>query len=158
VQATDLKQSTGAAEGRPAMAWVPTTPASDITGRLYLMWIAHDSAHPAQRRVRMAMSYTKVTQQPSGELQKDPQVGLIADFDNMWHYAYGIDLLFERGYDTNLISMESLAGGGLSVRPKADGINDFRYINYDDWATLRLGLCRNVINPGGLGPNAVTCP
>lgn len=146
------------------MAWVPTTSTSDVNGRLYLMWIAHNTTQPAQRRVRMAMSYTKVTPLAIGHLLKVAQVGLIADFDNSWHYAYGIDLLFESGYDANLMSIESRASDnpegpiGVSVRPKADGINHFRYVNYDDWATIRLGLCRNVINPAGLGPKAVTCP
>jgi hypothetical protein len=92
----------------------------------------------------------------------DTLQGLISDFDNEWNYAFGIDLLYEAHYDQNLMSIEarsSPAGAiGLSVRPKADGINDFEYSNYNDWAHLRLGLCRNVINPGGLGPRSVTCP
>jgi hypothetical protein len=163
VRTTDLKQSTGAAEGRPAMAWVDSAHTGGTTGRLYLMWIRHDAAAPAKRTVRMAMSYTRVTTLASGEQSKVPQVGLVADFDNVWHYAYGIDLLFEPGYDLHPISIESRASDNpegptrISVRPKPDGINDFTYINYDDWAQLRLGLCRNVVSPGGLVPPAVTC-
>ena len=43
-------------------------------------------------------------------------------------------------------------------RPKADGINDLLYVNYNDWETIRLGLCRNVVNPGGLITNPIQCP
>jgi hypothetical protein len=163
VVTSDLRQSTGAAEGRPALAWVPALSSSDGVGRLYVTWITHDTAAPAKRTVKMAMSYTKVTRLSTGELIRDPQVGLTANYDNVWLYSYGIDLLFEPGYDNNLISIQSRSSDttgptSIEVRPKADGINDFRYVNYDDWATLRRTLCRNVINPGGLGPNLVTCP
>jgi hypothetical protein len=162
IVAPDLQAYTGAAEGRPAIAFV-STGASASVGRLYLMWVKHDLAAPAKRTVKMAISYTMVTRSAAGELTRTPQVGLVANFDNVWHYAYGIDLLFERGYDTNLVSSESRADDtagptGVMVRPKADGINDFTYANSDDWATMRLSLCRNVVNPGGMGPNAVTCP
>ncbi len=34
----------------------------------------------------------------------------------------------------------------------------FTYTSFNDCATLRLGLCRNVVNPGGLGPNRVRWP
>jgi hypothetical protein len=142
---------------------VSTTATVASTGRLYLMWIKHDTAQPEKRTVRMAMSFTKVTTQADGTTTRTPQVGLNADFDNVWHYAHGIDLLFERGYDLSLISAESRSSDtegptSIMVRPKADGINDFTYLNYNDWTTLRLALCRNVVNPGGLGSSAVTCP
>jgi hypothetical protein len=159
----DFRATTGAAEGRPALAFVPTTSTSPSVGRLYVTWIKHDLESPGKRTVKMAFSFTKVTRTSTGALTRTPQVGLVADFDNTWHYAYGIDLLFEPGYDNNLIAIESRSSDvtgptNVMVRPKADGINDFVYGNSNDWATLRVRLCRNVIDPGGLGPNAVTCP
>jgi hypothetical protein len=113
----------------------------------------------------MATSYTRVTQLPTGELERSERVGLISDFDNQWHFAFGIDLQYEANFDLNLTSVETMAipqpsnrWMRLEFRPKADGINDFTYSNYNDWAYLRLGLCRNVIDPGHLGPHKVTCP
>ena len=42
-------------------------------------------------------------------------------------------------------------------RPKADGIEDYTYRNYDDWEVLRIGLCKEVVNPGGLVSGPIKC-
>ena len=30
--------------------------------------------------------------------------------------------------------------------------------DYNDWEVLRIGLCKNVVNPGGLVNNPIVCP
>ena len=113
----------------------------------------------------MMMSYMKVGENTDGTFTKNLKVGLYAPFDNVWNYAFGIDLFYEPGVDKNLRAIQSLAinkpatWAALQFRPKADGINDFVMANYNDWKVMNLSLCKNVINPGGLIPNpAVTCP
>ncbi len=162
-----LEARPGPIEGRPAMAWVPARTNAEYPGRFYLMYVSHDTdpsrSFKKQRRiVRMMMSYVKVTQTAGGDLQKTEKVGLDGSFDNVWHYAYGIDLLYESGIDTNLRYVRAAQGRDIHFqlwfRPKADGINDFTYINYNDWEVLRVGLCRNVVNPGGLVADPTVCP
>jgi Right handed beta helix region len=151
----------GRIEGRPAMAWVPAGPQAPYPGRFYLMAIRHEA--PDARSVDVAISYTKVSETSPG-ITKEEKVGLNSLFDNTAYLAFGIDLLYEQGVDANLRSVTTVAIPKpkkletVEFRPKADGINDFPYTNYDDWAYLRIGLCRQVIDPGGLGPKAVRCP
>jgi hypothetical protein len=160
---TDLEGATGVVRGRPAMAWVPWNRPSGMGGRLYMTWTRRETTPPHGRRVRMAMTYTSVRTGPLGKPIRSERAGLTSDFDNQWTYAYGIDLFYEAAFRPRLMSIEARAKADgtpreLSVRPKADGINDFTYTNFNDWATLRVRLCRNVVNPGGLGPNRVRCP
>jgi Metallo-peptidase family M12B Reprolysin-like len=153
----------GQIEGRPAMAWVPAGTQVPYPGRFYLMAIAHNASTPEARVVRRAISYTKVSATPGG-LTKEQKVGLNSPFDNSGFYAFGIDLLYDWKIDTNLRSVTTAAINKpgryetVEFRPKADGINDFTYTDYDDWAYLRIGLCREVVDPGGLGPDQVRCP
>jgi hypothetical protein len=111
----------------------------------------------------MLTSYVEVEQQADGSLAKTLKVGLEGPFDNVWLYAFGIDLFFEAGIDSNLRAAQSLAMSGdrwtpIQFRPKADGIHDFVMTDYNDWEVLRIGLCKNVVNPGGLISNPITCP
>jgi hypothetical protein len=98
-----------------------------------------------------------------GSLQREGKVGLNSPFDNVWYRGWGIDLLYEPGVDTNLRFANAIKSNNsennfrLVFRPKADGINDFTYVNYNDWETLRPNLCRQVVNPGGLVENPVVC-
>lgn len=148
------------------MAWVPSQANAGFPGRFYLMFINHDvsSSEDKNRMVKMMMSYVKVTKTGAGEIQKVEKVGLLSPFDNTWLYGFGIDLLFEPGIDSNLRAVFARASDNAEVsktlwfRPKADGINDFTYINYNDWEVLRIGLCRYVVNPGGLVANPIKCP
>ncbi|MGH3713015.1 MAG: hypothetical protein ACRDT4_06065 [Micromonosporaceae bacterium] len=48
--------------------------------------------------------------------------------------------------------------GKVQFRPKADGIQDVTYVNYNDWQVRRVNLCRNVVNPGGLVTDPPDCP
>ena len=46
----------------------------------------------------------------------------------------------------------------IMFRPKADGINDFGYRNYNDWDILRVNVCKQVVNPKGTVSNPIKCP
>ncbi|CAA9295464.1 MAG: hypothetical protein AVDCRST_MAG93-4221 [uncultured Chloroflexia bacterium] len=155
-------------EGRAAMAWVPSQNVDPYPGRFYLMYVKHDSTpnrayRDLEREVRMLQSYTRVTGTPGSLIRKEV-VGLSSPFDNVWFYAFGIDLLYEQGVDTNLRMVDSIAinksnvWATIELRPKADGIQDYNYRNANDWETVRLGVCRNVVNPGGTVSNPITCP
>ena len=126
--------------------------------------IAH-TVREKERTVRMMTSYVRVSENIDGTLTKDLRVGLYAPFDNVWNYAFGIDLFFEPGVDSNLRALQTLAinkpgrWAKVQFRPKADGINDFTMTNYNDWEVMNLSLCKNVVNPGGLlTVPAVNCP
>ncbi|MEZ4570231.1 MAG: hypothetical protein R2849_07870 [Thermomicrobiales bacterium] len=166
---TDLIDSyAGAVEGRPAMAWQWTGGEFDRTGKLYLMYVKHDfntaNWRGMQRQVRMLTSYVKVDKAADGSLTRTTKVGLEGPFDNVWLYAFGIDLFFEEGIDSNLRAALSIAidkpelWAGIQFRPKADGVADLTMVDNNDWEVLRIGLCKNVVNPGGLVSNPIACP
>lgn len=158
-----LETRPGPIDGRPAMAWVPYQTNAEYPGRLYLMFVGRNAATPEYRVSFMMMSYVKVTT-AGGAIQKTEKVGLYAFFDNAWGYAYGLDLLYEPGVDTNLRAVLTLGDrlktrSQLWLRPKADGINNFTYTDYNDWETLRIGLCRNLVAGAGTVPNPkIKCP
>ena len=45
-----------------------------------------------------------------------------------------------------------VTNGLMNFDPKADGIEDFVLENYDDWQVLRVGICAEVVRPGGGNP------
>ncbi|MBI4510558.1 MAG: hypothetical protein HY698_13070 [Deltaproteobacteria bacterium] len=159
-----LETRPGPVESKPAMAWVPRSAASEYPGRFYLMTVAHNAAEPEKTVVRMMFSYVKVTKNSDGTVaRKVEKVGMAGPFDNVWYTNKGLDLLYENGVDTNLRAAVTLGEGSkkplrVDFRPKADGIQDFTYVNYNDWQVLRVGVCRQVVNPGGLVPNPIKCP
>lgn len=150
---TDL-DSIPAAKGRPAMAWVPFG-GSDEPGRLYLAY-----QRASDGMYRWMWSYVKVTKDASGTvISKVGRIGLDTWFDNVWFGGKGLDLLYEPGVDTNLRAVSAdLGAGEVALRPKADGIQDMSYLNYNDWQVQRLGLCCQVVNPGGTVADPVACP
>ncbi|CAN5516379.1 hypothetical protein BH23CHL2_BH23CHL2_05540 [soil metagenome] len=167
---TDLLEGRpGPIEGRPAMAWVESGGEFDRSGKFYLMYIRHDTRtdvgfREMNREVRMLTSYVKVDKLADGTLNKTLKVGLEGPFDNIWLYAFGIDLFYEAGIDSNLKSALSIAidkpeiWAGIQFRPKSDGIADMMMTDHNDWEIMRIGLCKNVVNPGGLISNPITCP
>jgi hypothetical protein len=162
---TDVLESRpGPVEAKPAMAWVPHSTSAEFPGRFYLMTVAHNTVTPAESVVRWMFSYVKVTKNPDGTVASmTEKVGLAGPFDNVWATAEGIDLLYENGVDINLRAALTLGEGTgapylVTFRPKADGIQDFQYVNYNDWQVLRVGLCQQVANPGGLVTNPIQCP
>lgn len=153
---TDVFESRpGPVFGRPSMAWVPYQSAAESPGRLYLLYPSFNPSDPQNRPVRMMISYVK-TSNVGGTMQQTEKIGLNAYFDNVWAYAYGIDLLYEPGVDSNLRAALSHLDMSVRVRPKADGIQDFAYTNYNDWEVLRVGLCENLVKEAP--QPRVTCP
>jgi hypothetical protein len=166
---TLLESRPGPIEGRPAIGWTQNNSEFDMSGKFYLMYIRHDlrtdvAYREMNREVRMLTSYVKVEKLADGTLSKTLKVGIEGPFDNVWLYAFGIDLFFEVGVDTNLRSVLSVAinkpevWAGIQFRPKADGIADMTMTDNNDWDIMRLGLCKNVVNPGGLLSNPIVCP
>ena len=146
-------ETTPLAKGRPAIGWAPFGP-SDYPGRLYFLYQrANDSMY------RWMWSYTKVTKDTAGNvLSKQGRIGLDTWFDNVWLGGSGLDFLYEAGVDTNLRSVSAVGTGVVELRPKADGIQNFSYLNYNDWQVHRVGLCRQVVNPGDTVSNPINCP
>ena len=149
------------------MAYVPSRPTAEYLGRLYLMYVNNDvdqgrSFRNKRREVRMLLSHVKFVEPEDGGIERQELVGLSSPFDNIWSFAFGIDLLFEQGIDSNLRAVVSRAGRRnwtqIWFRPKADGIHDFTLDNYNDWEILLIGLCRNVVNPGGTVSDPIECP
>jgi hypothetical protein len=164
-----LEQRSGPIEGRPALAWTSARTEIDYPGKFYLMYIIRDldstrGFRQRRRQVGMMTSFVKVQTGADGTLTKTLKVGLTGPFDNVWFYAFGIDLFFEAGVDSNLRSVQSIAidksgvWATIQFRPKADGINDFRMTDHNDWEVLRIGLCKDVVNPGGLVSHPINCP
>ncbi len=152
---TDLVRGSDVVEGRPSIAWVPNSYRTEFPGRLYL-------AFPGKNgKFKMQKSYVEVTRLSSGALQRTERIGLEAFFDNSWHGGYGIDLFYRDwgvNADTNLRAATARENGESFFTPKADGIHDFEFTNYNDWETIRDGLCQSVNNPGGTVANPVPCP
>lgn len=153
--ATEVLDKRVPVKGRPAMALVPYDRDSSRIDRLYLAYV-----HGTTDEVRWMQTYRRWT--TGGEGSSEARIGLDSPFDNSWYRGYGVDLLFERGIDTNLRSVVARRSGNpidrtVNFRPKADGINDFAYQNADDWSHLADELCRTVVNPGGTVTNAVRC-
>ena len=155
--------------GRPAMAWVPDSLDVEKRGRLYIAFAAQemdpDRIPDEQRRIlTLIQSYVKVTENAQGELVKTPTIGLPAPLDNVWFHGYGVDFLYESGFDSNLragyTSASTKAGhnGSLWLRPVADGIIDYTFSDHDDWEALRVGVCKNVVNPTGELEDPIECP
>lgn len=136
----------GPVSWHPSMAFARPSPGSSV-GRLHMAYIARGS-----ETVTMMTSYVEVT-----ETAKRQRIGLTGPFDNVWLTSTGIDLLYEPNTRALRALLVRSRGGGLEFRPKADGIQDFRYVNYDDWSVLGLNLCRGVVNPGGLVAQPVQC-
>ncbi|QOZ71106.1 hypothetical protein WN72_35960 [Bradyrhizobium arachidis] len=155
--------------GRPSMAWTggPMTnaPAADRTltpgmvatgaeaslevpsttyGRFYIVYI---SANPPvtgatnPNPVRMQMTYVDDT----GRLR----IGLDSFFDNVWSYAFGIDLLQPGEVGLHAAETYSIPNAGahpdslyqVSFRPHADGISNLSYSNKNDWPVIAWASC-----------------
>jgi hypothetical protein len=148
---TDM-ETNPSARGRPAMAWVPSG-VGDYPGRLYLAY-----PRASDGMYRWMWSYVKVTKESSGAISKVGRIGLDSWFDNVWYGGSGLDFLYEHGIDSNLRAASANAKGVVALRPKADGIQDFTMLNYNDWKVHRIGLCQQVVKPGGIVASPIQCP
>ncbi len=150
----------GPISGKPSMAYMPYKAGMENPGRLYMLYL-RKPAEGSNAVIRMRMSYVKVLEGADGTFVREEKIGLDSYFDNSWLTTYGISLFFEQGKDSNVRSVFSIGGQtsnyNIMFRPKADAINDFRYINYNDWETIRKNLCQRVVNPGGTVTNPIRC-
>jgi hypothetical protein len=136
--------------GRPAMAWTGTAstnlrdggaaPVPGTAGRFYILYIESnapvgDVTNP--NPVRMAMSYVD----NNGTFR----IGLPSYFDNVWSYAFGVDLLQPNEVGLRAAETYSIpkpaAFQMISFRPHADGISNLPYSNKNDWSVLAWGTC-----------------
>ncbi len=142
--------------GRPVMAWTggppnivvaggkqTLTPPSSTYPRLYILYLQYQSppagVNSPINPIRMSMSYIDQT----GKLH----IGLDADFDDEWSYAYGMSLITPTDSALRAAVTSAVLPSGsppqdeVYFRPHADGISDLVYHNYDDWKTLAHDSC-----------------
>lgn len=158
-----LEVRPGPVYGRPAMASVPYMYCCNSVGGWFISDGPSNKFHLmftnlSNNMVSMLSSYVKVTKNSDGSLSKTFKVGLISPFDNVWFKGNGIDLYSDYHSTGSLFAAITYSDGKVVIRPRADGILDFEYKNYNDWETLRIGLCKNVVNPDGLAVNPIVCP
>lgn len=164
---TEFVSGAYSAAGRPSGVFVPMADHA-FGGRLYVAYLGAESEPSEDGRKNRPLR-----QLWSGPIAGVLKLGMESYFDNEWTYAHGIDLLYETGVDSNLRAawsfsdawLEPDAAGvvraGLTVfAPKADGIEDLAYQNYDDWGVLRVGICAAITNPQTQPAlnNPTTCP
>ena len=91
--------------------------------------------------VRMAMSYV--------DENGSYRIGLNSYFDNVWSYAFGIDLLQPNEVGLRAVEAYSIPNAGshpdslgmVTFRPHADGVVNLEYSNKNDWTVLAWGSC-----------------
>jgi hypothetical protein len=159
--------------GRPSLAWVvpPARPVAtderDLNtpplpnrnpstyGRLYVAYTEQGQTFPSEplpNPVRMMMSYVDT----AGTLR----IGLDSYFDNVWSFAYGIDLLQPGEIALRAAETYSIRGAvnKVYVRPHADGIVDLPYRNFDDWKVLAWGSCDDLSSMQPIRPHIICAP
>ena len=141
--------------GKPSMAWVgpsqtlttassaTRTAAPFTTGRFYIVYRRPDQsvAAPNPDAVRMAISYVDT----NGKFR----IGMDSFFDNVWSFAFGIDLLQPGEIKLRSATSYSIPNAPthpnslymITMRPHADGISNLPYQNYDDWKVIAWGSC-----------------
>ncbi|HTJ46163.1 MAG TPA: hypothetical protein VL463_28860 [Kofleriaceae bacterium] len=141
--------------GRPAIAFVPDPDLATYAGRLHIVYMPgyHPSGQdPARQLTSVAWPASKMAQS--------------AFYDNEWMDVFGIDLLFDPAFDDDLRAAFAVGGDPdrhgsdyqhLRFDPKADGITDFTYTDYDDWRTMRTGICATIEHDSSV-TDPVICP
>jgi hypothetical protein len=140
--------------GRPVGVWVPDA-SNALGGKLHILGLDFNS-DPIYRHLTQLWSYVDAS-------DGQAKIGLASGFDSIWARGYGIDAWHDP-VDGNLRALYSMsptlgAGDGQPIfYPRADGINDFDQLNYNDWTVLRYAVCRNVVNPTGSVSSPISCP
>jgi hypothetical protein len=136
-------------QGRPTLTWVPDSTGWDTPGQLYLIVRASDNIY-TMMRTYFSEAYDSV------------RIGLKSPFDNVWFGGSAIDATASPSTGVpqlwTLQTFENSKGPQLLFRPRADGIVNLKYRNYDDWNAVAWGLCNAVVNPGGTQSNPIHCP
>lgn len=135
--------------GRPAMAAVPMDDADALfKTRLYVVWLRRSAT--GNTVIRQTMLVAASVPFPVGSFETRFQPA--SDHDNSWARGRGVDLMFEPGVDSNLralIAPSDIGANGielldLQLRPRADGISDYVFRNYDEWEYMGIDLCRTL--------------
>ena len=96
------------------------------------------------------------------EATNSVRIGLKSPFDNVWFGGSAIDATASPSTGVpqlwTLQTFETSKGAQLLFRPRADGIVNLKYQNYDDWNAVAWGLCNAVVNPGGTQSSPIHCP
>jgi hypothetical protein len=146
-------------QGKPAMAWESVSESSALPGRLRLFWLTRNADGETVVRERQL-----IAKNVNGALEI--RMGRPSDHQNEWFYAYGVDLLYEEGVDSNLRALvarkkrndeQELVPNTLELRPKADGIVNFDLRNRNDWEVLGVDTCR-VLSESAVGQDRIRCP
>lgn len=140
-----MMDSGGKAVGRPALAWVPASPAADFPGTFYVGSRRGDGSGYWMHR-----SF-------NGKIGGKTFVGLGSYFDNSWLEGAAIDFVDSNAGGVSQLWAAIEFNGAIEFRPRADGIVDLPYRNYDDWTVLGWGICRFMVNPLGNESNPVAC-
>ncbi len=134
--------------GRSSLAFVPTSAASALPGRLHVLFM-----------VPGANNQNVATQSTLGVLPSGSPVMQTAPHDNAWLYAFGGDLWFDPHSDTNVraalvLNYKSGPFNSVWLRPKADGIVGHTQRDFNDWEAIAIGTCRSL----AVGGAQVNCP
>jgi hypothetical protein len=151
--------SVGEVAGRLGAAWVPLHPDDPYAGDLRIFYadVQRDSEGNIEEGSH-DLRYLRGRMKPASSLSGiGSQFHVFDDWsllDNVWLEGYGTAALYEPGVDRNLRLAFARYGhpkkeGQVELRPKADGIFDLGYRNYNDWLTLKYAPCLQVSNPGG---------
>lgn len=143
-----LDDSLNPVVGRPSMAWIPNSKTADYPGQFYL----------GARRKDEGIYWMERTY--VGQLNGSPHIGRAAYFDNVWFKGSAIQFMESTtGSVPQLWAASTFVTKDNTIffRPRADGVVDTTYRNYDDWQPLGWGLCRFMVNPDGSESNPVRC-
>jgi hypothetical protein len=136
-------------QGRPTLTWVPDSTGLDTPGQLYVIARAKDNIY-TMMRTYFSESFNAV------------RIGLQSPFDSYWFGGLAIDATASPSTGVpqlwTLQTFENSKGKQLLFYPRADGIVNLKYQNYDDWNAVGWGLCNAVVNPGGTQSNPIHCP
>ena len=151
--------------GRPSLAWVapPPPPVIGLNRGAIRPGLLADVPSPAGTGWtlgRLYVTYTQAADPVEGEPLPNPlrmmmsyvdtsgtrRIGLDSFFDNVWAFAYGMDLLQPGETALRAAVSYSLrkALNQVYVRPHADGIVNLPYRNFDDWKVLAWGSCTTI--------------
>ncbi len=153
---TQLPVQNDMAKGRIALAWRPDKDDQHFGGRLYLVYNSAGQLREF-RAMRQMWTYVKV----GARGEATPQIGLASSLDNQWTYARGLDLTFEPGDKHLQLAFTRSEGwpgqhGDVQLFPKADGLLDYEYADWNDWLVIRTGVCEHLVNSSS--SPAVVCP
>jgi hypothetical protein len=155
------KVGIGEVAGRLGAAWVPADPDQPYAGdlRIFYAEVQRDSEGEIEEGSH-DLRYLRGRMQPRSSALSGIEAETLQVFadwsflDNVWFEGYGTAALYEAGVDRNLRVAYARYGHPdkdteVELRPKADGVFDFGYRNFNDWLTLKYAPCLQVAHAEG---------